>query len=106
MFINFAMGYAGREEVLRATKLIADKVRNGELKVDDINEDVFSKNVYLESQPDLIIRTGGEQRLSNFLPFQSTYSELAFLEKAWPEIEKDDFLGVLEDFEETHKCHP
>lgn len=96
--INFAMAYGGREEVVDAVKKVATGVKNGELDVDDINEEVFGKNLYMESEPDLIIRTGGDRRTSNFLIWQSNYSEWAFVEKLWPEFEKEDFIRCIEDY--------
>jgi tritrans,polycis-undecaprenyl-diphosphate synthase [geranylgeranyl-diphosphate specific] len=102
-FINFAMGYGGREEVIHATKLIAEKISKGEMAVDDINEEVFSKNVYISSQPDLIIRTGGEKRLSNFLMWQSGYAELMFVDTKWPEFKEEDFLKCLEEYAKRHR---
>jgi len=88
--VNFAMAYGGRAEVIDAVKKIASQVKKGEVDVDSINEESFSKNLYMEDEPDLIIRTGGEKRTSNFLIWQSHYSEWMFLEKMWPEFEKED----------------
>ena len=96
--INFAMAYGGKEEVIDAARKIAQKIKTGELDVEDINEEVFKNNLYLKSEPDLIIRTGGEKRSSNFLAFQSAYSEFIFLEKMWPEFEKEDFVYCLEEY--------
>ncbi|MBD3203921.1 di-trans,poly-cis-decaprenylcistransferase, partial [Candidatus Woesearchaeota archaeon] len=83
--INFAMAYGGREEVIDAVKKTAEQVKKGKLDIDEINEETFSKNLYMADDPDLIIRTGGEKRTSNFLMWQSNYSEWIFLEKMWPE---------------------
>ncbi len=96
--INFAMGYGGKEEVIDAAKKIALQVKEGKLNIEEINEEVFKKNLYLSSEPDLIIRTGGEKRSSNFLAFQSAYSEYVFIEKMWPEFEKEDFIYCLEEY--------
>jgi tritrans,polycis-undecaprenyl-diphosphate synthase [geranylgeranyl-diphosphate specific] len=96
--INFAMGYGGRTEILDAVKNVAKLVKEGKLKVDDINEEVFEKNLYISDEPDLIIRTGGESRTSNFLMWQSSYSEWIFVDKMWPEFEKEDFEKALEDY--------
>ena len=97
--INFAMAYGGREVIVDATKKIAEKVKSGELDVSDINEESFSDALYMKDCPDLIIRTGGERRTSNFLQWQSTYSEWFFLDKMWPEFEKEDLLKVINQFE-------
>lgn len=96
--INFAMAYGGREEIIDATRKIAQQVKNGKLNIDDINEETFSKNLYFANQPDLIIRTGGDNRTSNFLSFQSAYSEWLFLDKMWPEFEKEDFEEAISNY--------
>jgi len=101
--INFAMAYGGREEVIDAVKKIADSVKKGELDVDTINEESFSKNLYLQSEPELIIRTGGDCRTSNFLIWQSHYSEWFFLEKTWPEFEKQDLISVINQFSKRER---
>ena len=96
--LNFAMAYGGREEVIDAIKKIAEQIKNGELDIDQINEETFSRNLYLNDEPDLIIRTGGEKRTSNFLIWQSHYSEWIFFEKMWPEFEKEDLIKAIDDF--------
>lgn len=96
--INFAMAYGGREEVIDAAIKISEKIKKGELDINKINEETFKENLYLKSEPDLIIRTGGEKRLSNFLSFQSAYSEFIFIEKMWPEFEKEDFIYCLKEY--------
>lgn len=96
--VNFAMGYGGRQEVIDAVRKISEKVKSNELDIDAINEELFSKELYLESEPDLIIRTGGDKRTSNFLLWQSSYSEWFFIDKPWPEFEKADFLSCIEEF--------
>lgn len=97
--INFAMAYGGREEIIDAVKKIAEQVKAGKLDIDKINEETFSKELNLQNEPDLIIRTGGEKRTSNFLPWQSTYSEFIFIEKMWPEMTKEDFLTCIKEYE-------
>src|SRR5690606_34167078 len=79
--LNFAMAYGGREEIIDAIKKLV------ELK-EEIKEENLTKHLYLQDSPDLIIRTGGEKRTSNFLTWQSTYSEWIFLDKKWPEFEE------------------
>lgn len=92
--INFAVAYGGREEILDAVnKIIKNK------KIKNVNEEIFSKYLYLNSNPDLIIRTGTEIRTSNFLPWQSTYSEYIFLKKLWPEIEKQDLIDCIKEYQ-------
>lgn len=96
--VNFAMAYGGRSEVTDAARRIAQQVQKGELDIDSINEDVFAKNLYLKTEPDLIIRTGGEKRLSNFLPFQGAYAELIFVESMWPDLKKEEFVEALAEY--------
>jgi undecaprenyl diphosphate synthase len=100
IIVNFAMGYGGCEEIIDATKKIAEKVRKGELKPEDIDEEMFEEYLYNPSKPDLIIRTSGEFRLSNFLNYQGAYSELFFVKKLWPEFEKADLVEVIQQFKE------
>jgi tritrans,polycis-undecaprenyl-diphosphate synthase [geranylgeranyl-diphosphate specific] len=103
LVVNFAMGYGGREEIVDATKKIAEKVKKGEIEAEDIDEDLFEQFLYSPSQPDIIIRTSGEMRISNFLNFQSAYSELFFVKKLWPEFEKEDLVGVIKQFRERNR---
>ena len=89
---NIALNYGGRDEIVRAVKEIAKKVKNGELKEDEITEHIISANMYTANMPDLdlIIRTSGELRLSGFLTWQSVYSELYFINKKWPDFSEED----------------
>ena len=96
--VNFAMAYGGRAEVIDAVKKIAEQVKKDKIDVNSINEESFSRNLYITDEPDLIIRTGGEKRTSNFLIWQSHYSEWFFLEKMWPEFEKEDLVKVINEF--------
>lgn len=101
--LNFAMAYGGREEITNAAKKIAFKVEKGELKAEDVNEETVKDNLWLNSNPDILIRTSGEQRTSNFLPWQLTYTELFFLDKLFPEIEKEDLQAVLKEYSEKRE---
>jgi len=96
--VNIAMGYGGREEVIDAVKRIGEQVAAGTLAVGAINNEVFENALYMDSEPDLVIRTGGERRTSNFLLWQAHYSEWVFLEKLWPEFEKEDFLTAVASY--------
>ena len=99
MTLNIAMNYGGRDEIVKACKSIALKVKNSELSLDDIDEGVLSNEMYTKGQadPDLIIRPSGEYRLSNFLTWQSAYSELVFMDILWPDFtEKDLDKAILE----------
>lgn len=101
--MNFAMAYDGRAEVIDATKKIAKQVKEGKLNLSQINEEVFSKNVYLDSKPELIIRTSGERRTSGFLLWQGDYAEWYFLDKFWPEFEKEDLIKAINDFKNRER---
>jgi len=98
LFVNFAMAYGGRAEIVDAAKKIAEDVRGGNLQVGEIDEEVFRKYLYDGNNVDMIIRTGGEKRTSGFLLWQGEYSELFFLDKLWPEFEKEDFLKCIEEY--------
>ncbi|MEK6964357.1 MAG: polyprenyl diphosphate synthase [Nanoarchaeota archaeon] len=101
--INFAMAYGGREEVMDAILKIAKEVAKGNLKASEINEELFAKNLYTPDEPDLIIRTGGEKRISNFLIWQGNYAELIFMDKMWPEFEKEDLIACIEEYGERER---
>lgn len=101
--VNFAIAYGGRAEIIDTTKKIAQKVKEGKLDVDEINEDLFMQNLYLSSDPDLIIRTSGEFRTSGFLIWQGAYSELYFCKKLWPEFEKEDLVQAINDYNSRHR---
>jgi len=92
--VNFALAYGGRQEIVDAIKKIVDS----RTSVDDIDESVVSDNLYLSDEPEMIIRTGGEIRTSNFLPWQSAYSEWFFLDKLWPEFTKEDLISCIDEF--------
>ncbi|MBQ6444634.1 MAG: di-trans,poly-cis-decaprenylcistransferase [Methanosphaera sp.] len=103
--INIAMGYDGRVEIVDAFKKIAKKVEKGELKAEDINEELINDNLYTAGldDPNLIIRTSGEERLSGFLLWQSSYSELYFTDSLWPELRKVDFLRAIRSYTERKR---
>lgn len=96
--INFAMAYGGREEIVDAVKKIGRKIEAGEISESQITEQLIDANLYSDHSPDLIIRTGGDRRTSNFLVWQSWYSEWFFLEKTWPEFEKEDLVMCINQF--------
>ena len=97
--VNIAMAYGGRAEIVDAVKRIGEKIKEGSLDVKNINEKLFSDNLYMSDDADLIIRTGGEKRTSGFLPWQGTYAELVFVDKSLPEFEKEDFLQCIKEFQ-------
>lgn len=98
--LNLCINYGGREEIVNATKVIASKVSSGELKLTDINEGMFS--TYLRTgntpDPDLFIRAGGEKRLSGFLLWQSSYSELYFSDVLWPDFNELELDKAINEF--------
>lgn len=101
---SIALNYGGRQEIVRAVRQICYLVENGELKGQDIDEDLISSYLYtgMENQnipdPDLIIRTSGEERLSNFLLWQGAYSEMAFSDSLWPDFTPDEFESIIEEY--------
>ncbi len=99
--LNVAIAYGGRAEIIDATKKIVESVSEGILRKDEINEGIFSKYLYTAGQkdPDLIIRTSGEERLSGFLLWQSAYSEFYFLDVYWPELRRIDFLRAIRTYQ-------
>jgi len=100
-FVNIAVAYGGQEEITDAVKGLAVKVAKGLLKPAAINEELIRHSLYTDGTPypEMIIRTGGERRLSNFLLWQSAYSELVFIDRAWPDIRKNDFVGAMKEFQ-------
>jgi tritrans,polycis-undecaprenyl-diphosphate synthase [geranylgeranyl-diphosphate specific] len=101
--LNMAMAYGGREEITDALKLLTNDVKSGKLNVDSINDSTLSNYLYMKDEPDMIIRTGGEHRTSNFLPWQSIYSEWFFLTKHWPEFEKEDLIECIKEFSKRER---
>jgi undecaprenyl diphosphate synthase len=98
--LNFAINYGGRHEILNATKNIAKKICEKKVKIEEITENFFSKFLYTKDQPDpdLIIRTSGENRISNFLIWQSAYSEFITLDTLWPDFTFKDFEFAISEF--------
>lgn len=95
-----AFNYGGRLEIVDAVKKIATLVKNGALSVEEISEETVKKSLYTNNipDPDLVIRTGGQKRISNFLPWQSIYSEYIFLDTFWPDFKETDFMAAIEEF--------
>ena len=102
---NIAIGYDGRLEIIDSFKKIIEQVQAGEITIDDVDEDLVSANLYTEglADPNLIIRTSGEERLSGFLLWQSSYSELYFCETLWPELRKVDFIRAIRSYQERER---
>jgi len=99
-FLNICVCYDGREEIAMACREIARKVANGILKPEEIDEDVVKSHLYTKGfdPPDLIIRSGGEKRLSSFLSFDAAYSELYFSEKLWPDFNELELVKILLEY--------
>lgn len=103
--INIAVNYGGRAEIVCAVKKIAQMVKNGKILPEDIDENLISGNLYTASQPDpdLIIRPSGEQRISNFLIWQSAYSEFWYSDVLWPDFTADDLNKALEAYQKRNR---
>jgi len=106
-FLNFAFAYGGRAEIADATKKIAEEVQKGRLSPDQIDEQLIEQYLYTsylpKQDPDLIIRTSGEERLSGFLLWQSAYSELCFLDAYWPDFRAIDLLRSIRTFQSRQR---
>ena len=101
MILTLALSYGGRQEIIDAVKNIAEQVRLGQIMPDEIDLSLFESylSTYPIPDPDLIIRTSGERRISNFLLFQSAYTELHYNNVLWPDFSDDDFLNAIIDFQ-------
>lgn len=102
---NIALNYGSRNEIVSAVKNIAYAVKNGNINVEDITEDTISNNLYTagEPDPDLLIRTSGELRLSNFLLWQLAYTEFLFVDKHWPDFSEEDIDMAIEVFQKRNR---
>ncbi len=98
--LQIAFNYGARDEIITAAKKLAQKVKNGEITTDDITEDMFSKELYTGTSPDpdLLIRTGGEIRVSNYLLWQIAYSEILIVDEFWPEFDKEALANSIKEF--------
>ena len=105
IIFNIALNYGGRAEMIKAVKEISEDVKNGKLNAQDITEEMISNHLYTAGQPDpdLIVRTSGEMRLSGFLMWQSTYSEILFLEKYWPDFSEKDLDDAIQNYQQRKR---
>lgn len=105
LYLNVALGYGGRQEIVDATRRIAREVKEGSIGEGSIDENLISSYLYTNGSPDpdLIIRTSGEERISGFLLWQSAYSELYFSDTFWPGFRKIDFLRALRTYQERER---
>ena len=97
---NICLNYGGKAEIVRATKLFAKDVSNNKLSIDELTEDRFEQYLYTKDLPpvDLLIRTSGEQRTSNYMPWQLAYAEFIFTPTPWPSFTKDEFFKCLDEY--------
>ena len=102
---NIALNYGGRDEIVAAVKEIAQKVKQNEIEIKDITEELISSNLYTKGQPDpdLLIRTSGELRLSNFLPWQLVYTEFFFVDKYWPDFSETDLDEAISVYQKRNR---
>ena len=102
---NIALNYGGRDEIVKAVQKIAKKVKDDELKIEDITEEEISNNLYTKGMPDpdVLVRTSGELRVSNFLPWQIVYSEFIFLDKYWPDFNDDDIDEIIRIYQKRNR---
>lgn len=102
---TIALNYGGRDEIVHAVKEISKKVLDGTVKIEDIDEKMISKNLYTNfmPDPDLLIRTSGEIRTSNFMPWQIVYSEYLFVEKLWPDFEESDLDDAIKEYQKRNR---
>lgn len=102
---NIALNYGGRDEIVKAVKKISEQVKEEKIDIKDINEELISNNLYTagEPDPDLLIRTSGELRTSNFLPWQIVYSEFVFVEKNWPDFAEKDLDEAIEIYQKRNR---
>ncbi len=100
-----ALSYGGRTEIIDAVRSIAQQVKAGELDPPDINEEVFAQHLYTRNipDPDVLIRTSGEMRVSNFLLWQISYTELVVTQTLWPDFRKPQFYAALEEYNQRHR---
>lgn len=105
MHLNIALNYGGRDEIVNGVKRIAELVKSDELKIEEINEELISKNLYTDGQPDpdFIIRPSGEYRLSNYLIWQSAYAEFWFSDVLWPDFKPKHLDMAIKDFSERNR---
>ncbi|MFA9413144.1 isoprenyl transferase [Streptococcus sp. E29BA] len=109
LILNFALNYGGRAELTLAMQAIAEQVKTGQLEPCDITETIISQHLMTASlpmdyrDPDLIIRTSGEERLSNFLPWQAAYSEFYFTEVLWPDFKEAELEQAIRDYSSRHR---
>ncbi len=103
--LNMALNYGGRQEIIRAVKVIARDIKDGKIDIDDIGIDTIESHLYTAGQPDpdIFIRPSGEMRTSNFLPWQLIYTEFIFVKKYWPDFTGEDLLDAIAEFNRRNR---
>ncbi len=106
-YLNLAIAYGGRAEIVDATRKIAEKIKIGKIDINEIDEEMVEEHLYTahlpNSEPDLIIRTSGEERLSGFLLWQGAYSELCFVDVFWPDFRRIDLWRVIRTYQQRER---
>jgi undecaprenyl diphosphate synthase len=105
MILNLALSYGARSEIVKAVKEIAQDVKTGRIDADSITADLISKHLYTGtmSDPDLLIRTSGEMRISNFLLWQIAYTEICVTDTLWPDFGKDELLQIINNYQQRER---
>lgn len=105
MFLNIAVNYGGRQEILRAAQTLAQRVKDGQLEPQDITQELFEDCLYTRGQkdPDFILRPSGEMRLSNFMLWQASYSEFISMDVLWPDFQREDLDRALQEFQKRSR---
>ncbi len=105
MILNLALSYGGRNEIVRASKKIATQIKAGRLQPEEITEELFSDYLYTHGmpEPDLLIRTSGEMRISNFLLWQIAYSEIFVTQTLWPDFRREELIRILHDYQKRER---
>lgn len=105
MILNLALSYGGRDEIVAATRKIATEVQTGRLQPEGITKEVFSNYLYTQGmpEPDLLIRTSGEMRISNFLLWQIAYTEIYVSDTLWPDFRRDELVQILHDYQKRER---
>lgn len=105
MFLNIAVNYGGRQEIVRAAQTLAQRVKDGQLEPQDITQELFEDCLYTRGQkdPDFILRPSGEMRLSNFMLWQASYSEFISMDVLWPDFRREDLDRALQEFQKRSR---
>ncbi len=105
MLLNLALSYGGRSEIVKAVQEIAREVKEGRLLPEDVSPEIVQDHLYTRGipDPDLMIRTSGEMRISNFLLWQMAYSEIVVTDTLWPDFGEAEFVSILKDFQRRER---